>query len=281
MGDYPAALADEQQALELFRRLGDRLGQAWALDELGLLHQVTGDYPAAAASSAAALELFHDLGDRHGLSKALNSLGELSLRTGATGEAARQFGEALALTRELGTPHEEARALEGIGRSLLGRDLAEAARRLREALEIYQRIGVPEALARPGHTGPARALRVSSHAARRRSGGSRLPSGPRCPRRRWLPWSRPGAFSRAHSRVRTRRLRLWPVLSWRWSWRASVGPARRWFRPWSLPSCVIRLAPAWPAEGAGTTRASPQEQPQEQEGSQAGLIPTPGTRRLT
>ncbi len=77
-GDYPAAAADQRQALDLFRRLGDRLGQARTLDELGLVQLLTGDYPAAAASVAEAIELFRDLGSRHGLAMALNSLGELS-----------------------------------------------------------------------------------------------------------------------------------------------------------------------------------------------------------
>ena len=40
--DYAAAFAHERQALELWRQLGDRLGQAWALDELGMVHQETG-----------------------------------------------------------------------------------------------------------------------------------------------------------------------------------------------------------------------------------------------
>ena len=62
-GDYPAAAASQQQALELFRDLGDRLGQASALNELGIVQQLTGDYPAAAASHQQALELFRDLGE--------------------------------------------------------------------------------------------------------------------------------------------------------------------------------------------------------------------------
>lgn len=130
--------------MDLFHHLGDWLGQAWALDELGLAHQLTGDYPAATACLAEAIELFRDLGDRHGLAKALNSLGELSLRTSAALEARSHHAEALAIARELGTPGEQARAaLEGIGRSLLHRDPAEAAAYLRQALEIYQNIGAP------------------------------------------------------------------------------------------------------------------------------------------
>jgi Tetratricopeptide repeat len=89
--------------------------------------------------------LVRDLGDRHGQAKALNSLGELSLRTSAAQEARSQHAEALAIARELGTPGEQARALEGIGRSLLHQDPAEAAAYLRQALKIYQKIGAPGA----------------------------------------------------------------------------------------------------------------------------------------
>ena len=47
-GDYPAAAQVLEQALGIYRDLGDRLGQANALSDLGAVRRVTGDYPAAA-----------------------------------------------------------------------------------------------------------------------------------------------------------------------------------------------------------------------------------------
>ncbi len=129
----------------MWRQLGDRLGQAWALDELGMVHQETGEYSAAAACLEEALELHRDLGSRHGEIVALNDLGELATRTSAPEKASEIHREALAKAIELGAPAEEARALAGLGRSQLAGDSAEAARNLREALAIYQRIGAPEA----------------------------------------------------------------------------------------------------------------------------------------
>ena len=105
--------------MDMFRHLGDRLGQARALDELGLVQQLTGDYPAATANAAEAIKLFRDLGSRHDLAMALNSLGELSLQTSPPQDALSHHSEALAIARELGAPLEEARALEGIGRGLV------------------------------------------------------------------------------------------------------------------------------------------------------------------
>jgi tetratricopeptide (TPR) repeat protein len=135
----------QHQALDLFRQLGDRLGQAWALDELGLVQQLTGDYATAGLSLRQALELHRDLGSRHGQAVTLNSLGQLLSRTSATRDAFGRYDEALAIARELGAPLQEARALEGIGELLLPGNPAEAAVQLRSALAIYQRIGAPGA----------------------------------------------------------------------------------------------------------------------------------------
>jgi tetratricopeptide (TPR) repeat protein len=105
---------------------------------------MTGDYPGATASHQQALELFRDHGNRLGQAEALNRLGEQSSRTSATAEARQHHTRALAITREIGVPFEEARALEGIGRSHLhDGNTSEAAVNLRQALAIYRRIAAP------------------------------------------------------------------------------------------------------------------------------------------
>ena len=110
------------------------------------MQQETGDYPAAAASHQQALALFGDLGNRLGQAEALNRLGELSLRTSATGQARDQHTQALAIARDIGAAPEEARALEGLGQShLQDGNPGQAAAHLRQALTIYQRIGAPAA----------------------------------------------------------------------------------------------------------------------------------------
>ena len=70
-GDYPAAAASQDQARRLFRDLGDRPGQAWALNQLGLVQWLTGNYPAAASSQDQARRLFIDVGDLQGEASAL------------------------------------------------------------------------------------------------------------------------------------------------------------------------------------------------------------------
>jgi hypothetical protein len=72
--DIPAAAASATRALQLYRGLGDRAGQAAVLHMIGL-HTATDDYPAAAADLRQALELFRSLGHRRGHGDALHYLG--------------------------------------------------------------------------------------------------------------------------------------------------------------------------------------------------------------
>ena len=78
------------QALRLFRDLGDRRGQAWALNEMGMLQQLTGQYPAASASQNEALQLFREIGDRQGQAWALLQLAVVQRLTGDQ-QAVRQL----------------------------------------------------------------------------------------------------------------------------------------------------------------------------------------------
>jgi hypothetical protein len=55
-GDYPAALANAQQALSLLREPGSGVAQADALSVLRLVQQQTGDLEESSASPQAALQ---------------------------------------------------------------------------------------------------------------------------------------------------------------------------------------------------------------------------------
>jgi tetratricopeptide (TPR) repeat protein len=132
--------------LALFRELGYLLGQAYALNDLGIVQQETADCAAAAASHQQALTLFGDLGNRLGQAEALNRLGELATRTANTAQAREHHPQALTIARGIRAAPEEARALEGLGQAHLhDGSPGQAAAQLRQALTIYQRIGAPAA----------------------------------------------------------------------------------------------------------------------------------------
>ncbi len=75
------------------RRLGDRRGEASALNDLGILRYLTGDYQIAAETLETALTIYRDLGDRLGQANSRHSLGSTLRRTadyaGAASSAVR------------------------------------------------------------------------------------------------------------------------------------------------------------------------------------------------
>jgi tetratricopeptide (TPR) repeat protein/transcriptional regulator with XRE-family HTH domain len=114
-GDYPAAVRDLERALDIYSGLGDRLGQANALLDLGLVRRTTGDYPAAAQALDQASGIYRDLGDRPGQANALSGLGALRRRTGAYPAATRDLEEALGIYRDLGDRPGQASVLSILG----------------------------------------------------------------------------------------------------------------------------------------------------------------------
>jgi tetratricopeptide (TPR) repeat protein len=113
-GDYPAAAATLTRALALYRGIADQPGQACALNELGFLHALTGDYPAATACYEQALVLVGELGDRRGQAWTLAERGLVQHLTGDHPAAAASQRQALALFRELGDLLGQARALNDL-----------------------------------------------------------------------------------------------------------------------------------------------------------------------
>jgi tetratricopeptide (TPR) repeat protein len=114
-GDYPAADQALEQALGVYRDLGDRLGQANALNNLGVVRRMTGDYPAAAQALEQALGIYHDLGDRLGQANALLQLGIVRSTAGDYPAAVQAHEQALGVYRDLGDRLGQAHALQYLG----------------------------------------------------------------------------------------------------------------------------------------------------------------------
>jgi len=140
--DYPAATANQEQALALYHELGDRLGQAHALNDLGNAQRLTDDYPAATASQEQALALYRELGDRLGQAHALRDLGNVQYRTGDYSAATTSLQQALALFRELGDRLGQAHALRDLGRVQYPTgDYPAAAANHNQALALFRELG--------------------------------------------------------------------------------------------------------------------------------------------
>jgi tetratricopeptide (TPR) repeat protein/transcriptional regulator with XRE-family HTH domain len=114
-GDYLAAARALQQALDICRDIGDRLGQANALHDLGDVLRQTGDYPGAAGVQERALGIYRDVGDRLGQANALNYLGLVRRETDDYPAAARVQERALGIFRDLGDQLGQASTLRHLG----------------------------------------------------------------------------------------------------------------------------------------------------------------------
>jgi tetratricopeptide (TPR) repeat protein/transcriptional regulator with XRE-family HTH domain len=114
-GDYPGATQDLTQALDIYRELGDRLGQANALNNLGIVRRLTGDYPGAAHDLTQALDIYRELGDRPGQADALGNLGDAWRVAGDFPAAIPALEEALSMSRGLGDRLGQANALKSLG----------------------------------------------------------------------------------------------------------------------------------------------------------------------
>ena len=134
----------QEEALDLYRDLGDRGGQTMALCELGAVRRQTGDYQGARDALEEALAISRDLGDE---ADALNELGALYRVRGDLDRARACHQQALDQARRDENDRDEANALAGLGRCAVAADQkADAKASLERALDIYQRMGTAEAV---------------------------------------------------------------------------------------------------------------------------------------
>ena len=114
-GHWDQALTLHQTALIAARRVGDPLGQASALCQLGAVQRLVGDYPAAFANQTAALELYRDHGDRSGEGDALTELGTVHWLIDDYAAAIATLSQALLLWEDLHDLRGEADVLCELG----------------------------------------------------------------------------------------------------------------------------------------------------------------------
>jgi DNA-binding SARP family transcriptional activator/Tfp pilus assembly protein PilF len=109
------ALDAARRAHDLFDRLGDQVGLALALTELGWHHGRLGNHGEALDLCGQALVLHQKLGTRSGETHTLSCLADTHLRMGDPAGAIPRYHEALDLFRRLGDLYGEASTLAHLG----------------------------------------------------------------------------------------------------------------------------------------------------------------------
>jgi DNA-binding SARP family transcriptional activator/Tfp pilus assembly protein PilF len=131
-----------EQALALYREIGDRRGQGQAANNLAFCYLILGRHAEAVAALLDALQLQRELGLRYGEGVALCNLGEAYLELGRYDEAIACSQEALAIVREVGSVRYEGYTLYNLGRAQADLgQVAEAADLFEQALAIHRSAG--------------------------------------------------------------------------------------------------------------------------------------------
>lgn len=115
LGQTADAAEQYRRAADLRQAVGNRRGMATSLLNLAHIEALTGDFAQAGARLAQARAVHEALGDREGLAAVDNELGLLAEEQGDYPAALESFRRALAGWRELGDAHGIAQSLNNIG----------------------------------------------------------------------------------------------------------------------------------------------------------------------
>ncbi|MGH9278160.1 MAG: tetratricopeptide repeat protein, partial [Acidimicrobiales bacterium] len=127
----PEAAAYYQEARECYRRMGDRFGEALALENLGALWRFyPGDIEGSRARHEESLAIRRELGDKQGIAASARYVAFLALRSGEVGAARDLHRERMAIERELGNTPQVAEASVDLAEIALGQGELDEARRL-------------------------------------------------------------------------------------------------------------------------------------------------------
>ncbi|MBE9109471.1 tetratricopeptide repeat protein [Nodosilinea sp. LEGE 07298] len=130
-GEYEAALELLNQAIVLWRKVGDRRGEAISLSDSGLVYRNLSRYAEALEAYHQALGIQREIGDRNNEATALNNMGSIYYRLGDYPKALELYQESLNIREDIGDEHGQAFSLNSIG--LVYQEQSQFA----EALEYY------------------------------------------------------------------------------------------------------------------------------------------------
>jgi tetratricopeptide (TPR) repeat protein len=104
-----------QQSLDIWRKIGDRNGEAMSLNNLGYASRFLGQYQQAIEFQQQSIEIQHEIEDRSGEAKSLNNLGSIYGSIGQYQQAIELLQKSLEIQHELGDLDGEASSLNNLG----------------------------------------------------------------------------------------------------------------------------------------------------------------------
>ncbi|MBW4613292.1 MAG: CHAT domain-containing protein [Desmonostoc vinosum HA7617-LM4] len=115
LGDKQKALLFYNQALPILRAVGDREGEATILNNIGLVYNLLGDKQKALVFYNQALPILRSVDDKAGVAITLNNIGSVYSSLGDKQKALVFYNQALPISRAVGNRGGEAATLNNIG----------------------------------------------------------------------------------------------------------------------------------------------------------------------
>jgi tetratricopeptide (TPR) repeat protein len=130
-GDYVRAVQIDEEALDIFREIGDKSGVAITVGDLAFAASLRGDYQKAQTFAEERLVLDRDMGGALQIAWSLRQLGRILLLRNELGRADSLFHESLGILRQQGDSTDITNCVLRIA------DLALAQGRLERAARLY------------------------------------------------------------------------------------------------------------------------------------------------
>ena len=148
-GDHSSAKPLMEESLTIYRALGDEVGIARSLNQLGNVALLQGNYVSARSLYEDGLMLRREMGDRAGIANSLSNLGMAAFALGDYPTTRSLYEQSLIIRQELNDKNGIAISLINLGRAAieLG-DHSSALPLIEESLAIYRALGDEVGIAR-------------------------------------------------------------------------------------------------------------------------------------
>jgi serine/threonine protein kinase/tetratricopeptide (TPR) repeat protein len=145
-------LRNEQEALRIWRSIGQKRGLGFSLNEVARAQASLGNAKDALSNFQEALQVRREIGDRQGLGDTLMDLGNFHEDRDEHDEALKLYKEALELEREIGNESQQAVLLNNIGTAYAEKGQYEdSLTYYQQALQLREKSKVPQDIVEAVH----------------------------------------------------------------------------------------------------------------------------------
>jgi len=141
-GDYTQTLDYYTRALDIYEQIGEQIGIAGALANVGTVYDIQGDYPKALDYYIRNLEINEQIGNQIGTANTLSNIGAIYENQGDYSKALDYFIQGLEVNEQVGDQHVTAMLIGNIGAIYMHQgNFLKALDYQTQSLEINKQIG--------------------------------------------------------------------------------------------------------------------------------------------